>query len=136
MTSSRMASELAAILVPIGVVGAVLAALCAIVAGVAIMRGAAGLAGGAVGLWIPSALLSSTASFANQWTPLVVAGAVLAAMLVIGAVVRGIVSVGEPARQVAREARVAAIVDAPDAVSTPRSTTVTPSTGSVPALAG
>jgi ABC-type cobalamin transport system ATPase subunit len=100
MTSSRMASELAAILVPIGVVGAVLAALCAIVAGVAIMRGAAGLAGGAVGLWIPSALLSSTASFANQWTPLVVAGAVLAATLTI-----------------------------------PR-TTVTPSTGSVPALAG
>lgn len=135
MTSSRMASELAAILVPIGVVGAVIAALCAIIAGIAIMRGAAGLAGGAVGLWIPSAMLSSTASFANQWTPLLVSGIVLVAMLVIGAVVRSIVNTGEPAREVARAARIQAVVDAPEATAPPR-TTKAPSTGSQPALAG
>ncbi|WP_157557456.1 hypothetical protein [Microbacterium sp. 1.5R] len=130
-----MASELASILVPIGVVGAVLAALCAIVAGVAIMRGAAGLAGGAVGLWIPSAMLSTTASFANQWTPLLVSGIVLVAMLVIGAVARGIVNAGEPAREVARAARIQAVVDAPEPTVPPRSTKA-PSTGSQPALAG
>lgn len=135
MTSSRMASELASILVPIGVVGAVLAALCAIVAGVAIMRGAAGLAGGAVGLWIPSAMLSSTASFASQWMPLLVSGVVLAAMLVIGAVVRAILSAGEPARQAARIARAEALADGPEPQSAPRTTTA-PSTGSQPALAG
>lgn len=135
MTSSRVASELASILVPIGVVGAVLAALCAIVAGVAIMRGAAGLAGGAVGLWIPSAMLSTTASFANQWTPLLVSGIVLVAMLVIGAVARGIVNAGEPAREVARAARSQAVVDAPEPTVPARSTKA-PSTGSQPALAG
>jgi len=135
MTSSRVASELASILVPIGVVGAVLAALCAIVAGVAIMRGAAGLAGGAVGLWIPSAMLSTTASFANQWTPLLVSGIVLVAMLVIGAVARGIVNAGEPAREVARAARIQAVVDAPEPMVPARSTKA-PSTGSQPALAG
>lgn len=135
MTSSRVASELASILVPIGVVGAVLAALCAIVAGVAIMRGAAGLAGGAVGLWIPSAMLSTTASFANQWTPLLVSGIVLVAMLVIGAVARGIVNAGEPAREVARAARIQVVVDAPEPTVPARSTKA-PSTGSQPALAG
>lgn len=135
MTSSRVASELASILVPIGVVGAVLAALCAIVAGVAIMRGAAGLAGGAVGLWIPSAMLSTTASFANQWTPLLVSGIVLVAMLVIGAVARGIVNAGEPAREVARAARIQAVVDAPEPTVPARSTKA-PGTGSQPALAG
>ena len=135
MTSSRVASELASILVPIGVAGAVLAALCALIAGVAIMRGAAGLAGGAVGLWIPSAMLSSTASFANQWTPLLVSGIVLVAMLVIGAVARGIVNAGEPAREVARAARIQAVVDAPEPTVPARSTKA-PSTGSQPALAG
>lgn len=128
-----------------------LAVLCAIVAGIAIMRGAAGLAGGAVGLWIPSAMLSTTASFANQWTPLLVSGIVLVAMLLIGAVTRGIVNAGEPARESARAARAQALADAPDPVAVPRSTTVTPSivtpstvatntvsptTGSMPALAG
>ncbi|WP_230111166.1 hypothetical protein [Microbacterium foliorum] len=136
-----MASELASILVPIGMAGAVFAALCAIVAAVAIMRGAAGLAGGAVGLWIPGALLSSTASFASQWTPMLVSGGMLVAMLVIGAVARGVVNAGEPARQAAREARAAAVVDAATvaegaASATPRSTKPATSTGSQPALAG
>ena len=81
MTSSRVADELAAVLVPIGVVGMVLAVLCAVVAAVAIVRGAGGLAGGAVGVWIPVAVLSLTASFANQWVPAIVSGAALAVML-------------------------------------------------------
>ena len=103
MTTMRMASDLAAILVPIGYVGAALAALCAIVAGVAIVRAKAGLTGGAVGLWIVCALMSFTASFASQWMPLIVSGAALVAMLVIGGVVRGIVNasgLGRPDREV------------------------------------
>lgn len=92
MTSSRVASDLAAFLVPAGVVGAVLAVVCAVVAAVAIVRGAGGLTGGAVGVWIPSALTSLLAGFANQWVPLIVSGAALVGMLVIGAVVRAIVT--------------------------------------------
>ena len=99
------------------------------------MRGAGGLAGGAVGLWIPRAMLSSTASFASQWTPLLVSGIALAAMLVIGAVARAIVSAGEPARQTMRTARAEALADAPDPQPVARATTA-PSTGSQPALAG
>ncbi|MHC9044426.1 hypothetical protein ACYX8G_07590 [Microbacterium saperdae] len=102
MTTMRVANDLAAVLVPIGIIGAALAAVCAIVAGIAIMRGAGGLIGGAVGLWIPFALLSFTASFANQWMPLIAAGAALAAMLILGGVVRAIVNVadgGRPSRK-------------------------------------
>lgn len=90
MTTLRIANEFAAVLVPIGTVGAVLAGLCAIVAGVAIMAGAGGLSGGAVAVWIPCALLSVTASFASQWLPLIASCAALAGMLVLGAVVRGL----------------------------------------------
>ena len=98
MTTFRLANDLAAVMVPIGMVGAGLAVICAIVAGVAIMRGAGGLSGGAVGVWIPFALMSFTASFANQWLPLIVSGAALVAMLVIGGVVRAIVNVAESGR--------------------------------------
>ncbi|KJL30261.1 hypothetical protein [Microbacterium oxydans] len=98
MTTFRLANDLAAVMVPIGMVGAGLAVICAIVAGVAIMRGAGGLSGGAVGVWIPFALMSFTASFANQWLPLIVSGAALVAMLAIGGVVRAIVNAAEPGR--------------------------------------
>ncbi|WP_146115342.1 hypothetical protein [Microbacterium sp. MYb62] len=90
MTTLRVASDLAAVMVPIGYVGAALAAICAIVAAIAIIRGAGGLTGGAVALWIVCALMSLTASFASVWMPLILAGASLAAMLVIGFVVRAI----------------------------------------------
>lgn len=93
MTTLRMANDLASVMVPIGIVGAALAVVCAVVAGIAIMRGAGGLSGGAVGVWIPFALMSFAASFANQWTPLIVAVASLFALLIIGGVVRAIVSV-------------------------------------------
>lgn len=91
MTTLRMASDLAAVLVPIGYAGAVIAAVCAVVAAVAIVRGAGGLAGGAVGIWMVGALMSVTASFASQWTPLLAACGALVAMLVIGGVVRAMV---------------------------------------------
>ena len=92
MTTMRVASDLAAVMVPIGYVGAALAAIFAIVAAVAIIRGAGGLAGGAVGLWIVGALMSFAASFAQNWTPLIVASGSLVAMLIIGSVVRAIVN--------------------------------------------
>lgn len=130
MTTLKVANDLAALMVPIGVIGAVLAALCAIVAGIALMRGAGGLVGGAVGLWIPFAMLSSTASFANQWLPLIASGAALAAMLVLGGAVRAIVNVadgGHPSRRP---------VTAPVSVGAPLLSTVKPSavTSAIPVV--
>lgn len=136
MTSSRMAHELAAFLVPLGIFGAAVAVLCAVVAGVAIARGAGGLAGGAVGLWIPAAVMSLTASFANQWAPLIVAGAALVGMLVIGGMLRVFVAAAESrasARPVAAATEIAP-ASAPVTTIVPRGATST-STGSVPALA-
>lgn len=118
MTTSRVASELAALLVPIGVVGAVLAGLCAVVAGIAIVRGASGLTGGAVGVWIPFALMSLLAGFGNQWIPVISAGAALIAMLIIGTVVRAMVT----ASGYERAAKPVATVEA-DAVSDAVATT-------------
>ncbi|MFS0894621.1 hypothetical protein [Microbacterium sp. 179-I 3D3 NHS] len=83
--------QLAEVMVAIGIAGAVLAAVCAVVAAIAIIRGAGGLSGGAVGLWIACALVSVTASFGDQWMPLLASCAALAAMLVVGGVVRAIV---------------------------------------------
>ena len=146
MTSSRMAHELAAFLVPLGFVGAALAVLCAIVAGIAIARGAGGLAGGAVGLWIPATLMSLTASFAREWTPLIVAGAALVGMLVIGAVLRGIIGSAESRAALRPAMAVAPVAAAPTSAPTittssapvatiaPRAASST-STGSMPALA-
>lgn len=90
MTTFRVANELAEVMVPIGYVGAGLAIICAVVAGIAIARGAGGLSGGAVGLWIVFALMSFTASFAHQWTPLLASCVALGAMLVIGGLGRAV----------------------------------------------
>ncbi|ALX65929.1 hypothetical protein [Microbacterium sp. XT11] len=141
MTSSRVASDLAAVLVPIGVVGAVLAALCAIVAAVAIVRGAGGLCGGAVGVWIPCALVSSFAGFANQWIPLIVAGAALAGSLTIGAVVRSLASAsGYERPELARAHAVTVTAGAPetsaDRAVAAASAAVTTRTASVPVATG
>lgn len=104
MTTLGVARDLASVLVPMGYVGAALAVVCAIVAAIAIIRGAGGLAGGAVGLWIVAALMSFTASFGNQWLPLIVSGAALVGMLVIGGIVRAMLSAGgiEPRPRAAR----------------------------------
>ncbi|MFK4762794.1 hypothetical protein ACI3KS_17845 [Microbacterium sp. ZW T5_45] len=90
MTTWRVASDLAAIMVPIGTGGAVLAVLCALVAGFAIARGAGGLTGGAVGIWIPAAMVSSMAGFANDWMPLIAAGGSLGGFIVLGSIARGV----------------------------------------------
>ncbi|WP_341940903.1 hypothetical protein [Microbacterium sp. LWH10-1.2] len=130
MTTSRVASDLAQIMVPIGVVGAVLATVCAIVAAVAITRGASGLSGGAVGLWIPSAMISSIAGFASQWMPLLASVAALVGLLVIGGVVRAIMNASGaewPTRTEKAEAAAAA-----PAVVAPAS--VAPATSTIPTL--
>ncbi|WP_309104010.1 hypothetical protein [Microbacterium sp.] len=95
MTSLGVSNSLSAVLVPIGWVGAALAVICAVIAGIAVARGAGGLSGGAVGLWIPTTMLSVTASFANEWMPLVAATGALVAMLVLGGTVRAIVSTAQ-----------------------------------------
>lgn len=127
MTTWRVASDLAAIMVPIGVAGAVIAGLCAVLAGIAIVRRAGGLTGGAVGVWIPAAMLSSVAGFANQWMPLLLASAALVGMLVIGGVVRGVMNArGIELPQ--RKAEAEALADAP-------SSAPAPATSAVPVLA-
>lgn len=88
MSSLAMTNALASVFVPIGIAGSVLAIVCAIVGGFALARGAAGLFGGSVGIWIVGALLSLAASFANDWTPLIVSGIALGVALVVGALAR------------------------------------------------
>ncbi|MGF2949585.1 hypothetical protein [Microbacterium alcoholitolerans] len=86
-----MTNTLAMFFVPIGMAGAALAIACALVAAFAVARGAAGLAGGAIGVWIVGALLSLAASFATEWMPLLVALSALAAGLALGGVIRMLV---------------------------------------------
>lgn len=135
MTTLRVANDLASVLVPIGYVGAAIAALCAIVAGIAIARGAGGLTGGAVGVWMVGALMSVTASFGSQWLPLIISGAALVVALTIGGIVRGMVSAaGLPRRA---EASVDALpVTAPSKAAAPKVAAVvkaaTPSTATSP----
>lgn len=136
MTTWRIASDLATILVPIGVVAAVIAVLCAAVAGVAIMKRASGLCGGAVGVWIPAAMLSSVAGFAAMWTPLIVAVAALVAMLTVGGVVRAVLTATGAELFGRRRAEAVEALDAasPAAVSAGASGQ-TPATSTVPVLA-
>ncbi|MFJ6533075.1 hypothetical protein [Microbacterium sp. NPDC091662] len=136
MTTLRMASDLAAVMVPIGYVGAAIAAIFAIVAAVAIVRGAGGLAGGAVGLWIVGTLMSFAASFAREWTPLIVACGSLVAMLVIGSVVRAIVNAAGAGRtdrtvEVALPKAVPASKASTAPVSKPALTKTGPSTATI-----
>ncbi|WP_423494413.1 hypothetical protein IM711_01205 [Microbacterium esteraromaticum] len=88
MSTLPVANTLTSVLVPIGWAGAVFAILCAIVVLYAVARGAAGLTGGAIGVWFVGALLSVASSFASQWTPMIIAGGALAAALVVGGMVR------------------------------------------------
>lgn len=92
MNTTRVASDLAAVMVPLGYAGAVFAVICALVAAVAIVRGNGGLTGGAVGVWIVCALLSLVASFASDWLPPILAGSALVVLLAAGGVVKWIVS--------------------------------------------
>ncbi|SJN20431.1 hypothetical protein FM104_02690 [Microbacterium esteraromaticum] len=92
------------VFVPLGIAGAVIAMICTLVIVFALARGAAGLAGGATGLWIVGALLSMAASFASLWTPLFVSLGALGAALVVGALLRLLsVSVFKSAERAPRE---------------------------------
>ncbi|MFT4258929.1 hypothetical protein, partial [Microbacterium sp.] len=102
---------------PIGIGGAVLAVICAAVAAVAIMRGAGGLSGGAVGLWFPCALASSMSGFASQWWPLIVSGAVLVTALVCAAIARRVIVVRGRARPLAAVEAVAPVASAAPSTS-------------------
>lgn len=88
MSTLSMTKALMSVFVPLGIAGAVIALICALVIVFALARGAAGLAGGATGLWIVGALLSMAASFASLWTPLFVSLGALGAALVVGAMLR------------------------------------------------
>lgn len=81
---------LASVFVPVGLAGAVIAVVCAVVAGVALARGAAGLLGGAAGIWIVGGMLSVAASFVGDWTPAIVSVIALAAGLTVGGVLGGV----------------------------------------------
>lgn len=90
MSSLAVSNTLASIFVPIGIIGAVLAVICASVAGIALARGAAGLFGGALGVWIAGALLSIATSFAGAWLPVVISLAALTVALVLGGIARAV----------------------------------------------
>ncbi|MBT2496164.1 MULTISPECIES: hypothetical protein [Microbacterium] len=137
MTTMRVANDLAEVMVPIGYVGAAIAGACAIVAAVAVIRGSGGLTGGAVGVWIVGALMSFTASFAQQWLPLILACSSLVAMLVIGGVVRAIVNaagVGRTDEAAADALPRAASTVKPAAVSKPTLATKSAATASIPVV--
>lgn len=84
MSTLAVTNTLVSVLVPIGVAGAVIAVVCGIVTAFALARGAAGLAGGGIGVWIVGALLSLCASFAMLWTPFFVAAGALVAAFIVG----------------------------------------------------
>ena len=88
MSTLAVTNTLASVFVPIGIIGAVIAVVCALITAFALARGAAGLAGGGVGVWIVGALLSLCASFAMLWTPFLIAVGALVAAFVAGAVLR------------------------------------------------
>ncbi len=86
MSTLAVTNTLASVFVPIGIAGAVIAVACALVTAFALARGAAGLAGGGIGVWIVGALLSLCASFALMWVPFLIACGSLATAFVVGAV--------------------------------------------------
>lgn len=113
MSTLALTKALMSIFVPIGVTGAVIALVCALVAVIALARGAAGLAGGAIGVWIVGALLSLAASFANEWLPVLVALLGLAVALVAGAMIRLAVRTASASRAAAPAVSAAPAVESP-----------------------
>lgn len=129
MSSLAMANALASVFVPIGIAGSVLAIVCAVVGGLALARGAAGLFGGSVGIWIVGALLSLAASFSNNWMPLIVSCIALVAALALGALARTMFTAVLRIR--APHARHAAKASDATATGPAQTQTVPVSTGSV-----
>lgn len=105
MSTLAMAHTLAAIFVPIGIAGAAIALICALIMAFALARRAAGLAGGAAGVWIVGALLSWASSFAEQWLPLLVSAGALGAALVVGALMRVLLAGVRASKQLGTRAR-------------------------------
>lgn len=95
MSTIGVVRDLTEFFLSAGWVGAALAALCALVVLIALARGSGAVAGGAAAVWIGGALLSLTAGFSGQWWPAIVAGASLAAALVLGGGVRLLVRTWE-----------------------------------------
>ncbi|GAA3935847.1 hypothetical protein [Microbacterium soli] len=91
MSTLAVTNTLSSVFLPIGIAGAVIAVVCALVALIALARGAAGLVGGAIGVWIGGAMLSLASSFADDWIPVLVALVALGGGLVLGAAVRVVV---------------------------------------------
>jgi len=91
MSTLGVVHDLTAFFLLIGTVGAGIALICALVAMIALARGAAGVAGGAVAVWIGGALLSLTSGFSGQWVPALVAVGSLVLGLVVGGVARAVV---------------------------------------------
>lgn len=92
MSTLAMTHTLAAIFVPVGIAGAIIAVICALIMAFALARRAAGLAGGAAGVWIVGALLSWASSFSDLWLPLFISLGALAGALVIGTLLRVVVA--------------------------------------------
>jgi hypothetical protein len=124
MSTLAVTNTLTSVLVPIGIAGAGIAVACALLTAFALARGAAGLAGGGIGVWIVGAMLSMCASFATLWTPFFIAVGSLAAAFVVGAAGRMLVSRIRRARASRREEQTAAANPAarPSAVRTPART--------------
>jgi len=113
MSSIGVVRDLAEFFMPIGIVGAVLAFVCALVAAVALARGSAGVCGGAVAVWIGAAMLSLSSGFSGAWTPALVAAGALVAGLIVGGVLRAVVSTSaarpKPVRVVSEEPAAATV---------------------------
>ncbi|MEV7632712.1 hypothetical protein AB0N64_09910 [Microbacterium sp. NPDC089318] len=118
MSTLAVTNTLTSVLVPIGVAGAGIAVACALLTAFALARGAAGLAGGGIGVWIVGAMLSICASFAMLWTPLFIAVGSLVAAFVVGAAGRMLSGRILRARATGIEGRAAAAVR-PSAARTP-----------------
>ncbi|REJ04122.1 hypothetical protein DY023_17645 [Microbacterium bovistercoris] len=116
---------------PIGIGGAVLAVICAIVAGVALAGGAAGVFGGALGVWIVGMLLSLAASFASLWAPVIVSGAALVVALVLGGIIHAVL-LSTPTRMPVAETTEADVEAATAPTAKPRAGV---QTSTVPAVA-
>lgn len=92
MSSLGVLRDLSEIFLPIGIVGAAIAALCAFVVMIALVRGAAGVVGGAAAVWVGGALLSLASGFTGDWVPALVAVGSLVVALVVGGMLRGVVA--------------------------------------------
>ncbi|MGB4137093.1 MAG: hypothetical protein WA971_11045 [Microbacterium sp.] len=131
-SSLALVRTLSSVFVPIGVVGVAIAVLCAVVAGVALARGAAGLTGGATGLWVVGVLLSFAGSFAGAWWLLFVALAALPVALVLGGLLRGVIVFARRAAPDAASEPVSAVVAVPSAPPAVNAPVAVPSAAVVP----